>query len=72
MGILEKNGKTYLYVLNELDLTISVYCNGELCQTISLEEKLPEGACSRTVYCRGENALRICERNRRNFWIYHR
>ena len=44
MGILEKNGKTYLYVLNELDLTISVYCNGELCQTISLEEKLPEGA----------------------------
>ena len=36
--------KTYLYVLNELDLTISVYCNGELCQTISLEEKLPEGA----------------------------
>ena len=39
----EKNGKTYLYVLNELDITISVYCNGNLCQTISLEENLPEG-----------------------------
>lgn len=44
MEILEKNGKTYLYVLNELDITISVYCNGDLCQTISLEENLPEGA----------------------------
>ena len=44
MGMLEKNGKTYLYVLNELDLTIFVYCNRELCQTISLEEELPEGA----------------------------
>ena len=43
MEILEKNGKTYLYVLNELDITISVYCNGNLCQTISLEENLPEG-----------------------------
>ena len=30
-------------VLNELDITISVYCNGNLCQTISLEENLPEG-----------------------------
>ena len=50
MGILEKNGKTYLYVLNELDLTISVYCNGELCQTISLEEKLPEGVLAAELY----------------------
>ena len=44
MEVLDKNGKTYLYVLNELDLTISVYCNGNLCQTIFLEENLPEGA----------------------------
>ena len=57
MGILEKNGKTYLYVLNELDLTISVYCNGELCQTISLEEKLPEGALAAELCIAEEKML---------------
>lgn len=57
MEILDKNGKTYLYVLNELDLTISVYCNGELCQTISLEEKLPEGALAAELCIAEEKML---------------
>ena len=43
MEILEKNGETYLYVLNELDITISVYCKGHLCQRVSLAESVPEG-----------------------------
>ena len=57
MEILDKNGKTYLYVLNELDLTISVYCNGELCQTISLEEELPEGALAAELCIAEEKML---------------
>ncbi|MFR6583585.1 MAG: lactonase family protein [Ruminococcus sp.] len=57
MGILEKNGKTYLYVLNELDLTISVYCNRELCQTISLEEELPEGTLAAELCIAEEKML---------------
>ncbi len=38
MRILKRYGRTYLYIVNELDVTISVYCDGKLCQTANLTE----------------------------------
>ena len=38
MRILKRYGRTYLYIVNELDVTISVYCDGKLYQTANLTE----------------------------------
>lgn len=38
MRILKRDKSTYLYVVNELDISISVYCDGKLYQTAALTE----------------------------------
>lgn len=44
MRSLKTGGMTCLYAVNELDATISVYCEGKLCQTVSLTD-----GCKREV-----------------------
>lgn len=43
MRILRKGKRTYLYAVNELEVTISVYCDGKLRQTAALAENGQRG-----------------------------